>query len=417
MKAEKLLAKGLVERIGLDDGIHTWYRPGGEDHKDIEPIPDHARAIEMVLAALTDPADGVIGSMAEVNAVGHRVVHAGEEYSGSVVITDDVIRALYDCVPLAPLHNPANITGIEAARKVMPEVPMVGVFDTAFHQTMPDRAYIYPIPYYLYEDHKIRRYGFHGTSHRYVSLRAAQILERDLRDLNFISCHLGNGASVAAVQGGRSIDTSMGLTPLEGLMMGTRSGDIDPALVGFLARRLDITLPEVEKILNKESGMLGISGISSDLRDVEREYANGNDRARLALEVYGYHIRKYIGAYAVALGRVDAILFTAGVGEHASLCARMGLRGPRGDRRRARSVQERHAPRRGDHLQDELAREDHDRAHERGTDDRAGYPRPRAAVGTAARPRHRPWQRRRGAGRSVRPRRSATSGRNGRRRA
>ncbi len=319
MEDENLLAKGLVERIGQEQGIHTWYRPGGEEHRTEEPIADHACAIERLLAALTDPQDGVISSMAEVAAVGHRVVHAGEEYSGSVVITDDVLRALKDCIPLAPLHNPANITGIEAAMKVMPEVPMVGVFDTAFHQSMPDRAYIYPIPYKFYEEMKVRRYGFHGTSHRYVTLRASQILERDIPDLNLITCHLGNGASVAAVQGGQSIDTSMGLTPLEGLMMGTRSGDVDPALVGFLARRLDIGLAEVEKILNKESGMLGITGISSDLRDVEREYANGNDRARLGLEVYGYHIRKYIGAYAVALGRVDAIIFTAGVGEHASL--------------------------------------------------------------------------------------------------
>jgi acetate kinase len=222
-------------------------------------------------------------------------------------------------VPLAPLHNPANITGIEATMKVLPSVPNVGVFDTAFHQTMPDMAYIYPIPYKLYTEYAIRRYGFHGTSHRYVTARAAQMLERDPADLNFISCHLGNGASVAAVRGGKSIDTSMGLTPLEGLMMGTRSGDIDPALVGFLSRTLDLDLNGVEKILNKESGLLGISGISSDLRDVEREYAKGNDRARLALETFAYHIRKYIGAYAVALGRVDAIIFTAGIGEHASL--------------------------------------------------------------------------------------------------
>jgi acetate kinase len=265
--------------------------------------------------------------MDEVHAVGHRVVHAGEKYSGSVPIDADVIAALTECIPLAPLHNPANITGIEAAMKVMPGVPQVGVFDTAFHQTMPDRAYVYPIPYHLYTDYQIRRYGFHGTSHRYVTLRASQILERDVKDLNFITCHLGNGASVAAVKGGRSIDTSMGLTPLEGLMMGTRSGDIDPSIVGYLHRRLDMSLADVEKMLNKESGMLGISGISSDLRDVEQAYARGNDRARLALEVYAYHIRKYIGAYAVALGRVDAIIFTAGVGEHASLVREWACKG------------------------------------------------------------------------------------------
>ena len=327
MTAETLLAGGLVERIGLDPGVHVYKRPGQQDVREETDIPDHARGIELVLAALVSPEYGVLKSMDQVSAVGHRVVHAGERYSGSVIIDDDVLDALRECVPLAPLHNPANITGIEAARKVMPTVPMVGVFDTAFHQTMPDRAYIYPIPYRLYEDHKIRRYGFHGTSHRYVTLRAAQILERDVKDLNLITCHLGNGASMAAVKGGASIDTSMGLTPLEGLMMGTRSGDIDPALVGFLARLLDTDLPSIEQMLNKESGLLGISGISSDLRDVERAYANGNDQARLALEVYAYHIRKYIGSYAVALGRVDAIIFTAGVGEHASLVREWACRG------------------------------------------------------------------------------------------
>jgi acetate kinase len=327
MRGESLLAKGLVERIGMDTGVHTFGRPGQADLVAELPIGDHAVAIEIVLTTLTDPDHGVIKSMAEVSAVGHRVVHAGEKFSGSVLITEAVLDALRECVPLAPLHNPANIIGIEAAQAVMPDVPMVGVFDTAFHQTMPDRAYIYPIPYRLYEENKIRRYGFHGTSHRYVTQRAAQILERDVTDLNLITCHLGNGASMAAVLGGKSIDTSMGLTPLEGLMMGTRSGDIDPALVGFLSRTLDISLAKVEKMLNKESGLLGISGISSDLRDVESAYANGNDRARLALEVYAYHIRKYIGSYAVALGRVDAIIFTAGVGEHASLIREWACRG------------------------------------------------------------------------------------------
>jgi acetate kinase len=327
MSDETLRAKGLVERIGIDPGRHTFQRPGSSDVVEELPIPDHAVAIEIVLKTLAHPEHGVISSMAEVAAVGHRVVHAGEKFSGSVLITEDVLDALRECVSLAPLHNPANITGIEAAQAVMPDVPMVGVFDTAFHQTMPDRAYIYPIPYRLYEENKIRRYGFHGTSHRYVTQRASQILERDVADLNLITCHLGNGASMSAVLGGRSIDTSMGLTPLEGLMMGTRSGDIDPALVGFLSRTLEISLAEVEKMLNKESGLLGISGISSDLRDVEREYANGNDRARLALEVYAYHIRKYIGSYAVALGRVDAIIFTAGVGEHASLIREWACQG------------------------------------------------------------------------------------------
>lgn len=327
MTDERLLAKGLVERIGLEQGIHACTAPGRPEFRQELPIADHAAAFALVLAALTSPEHGVVSSMAEVSAVGHRVVHAGEKYSGSVLITADVIDALRECIPLAPLHNPANITGIEAAMTVMPGVPQVGVFDTAFHQTMPDRAYIYAIPYHLYTDYQIRRYGFHGTSHRYVTLRAAQILERDVKDLNFITCHLGNGASVAAVKGGRSIDTSMGLTPLEGLMMGTRSGDIDPSIVGYLTRRLDLSLAQVENMLNKESGMLGISGISSDLRDVEQAYARGNDRARLALEVYGYHIRKYIGSYAVALGRVDAIIFTAGVGEHASLVREWACKG------------------------------------------------------------------------------------------
>ena len=327
MDTETLMAKGLIERIGLPMGIHTFSPGKGAAVNEELPIPDHAHACELLLAALLHPERGVLRSLDEIAAIGHRVVHAGEKYSASVIIDEDVVAALRECVPLAPLHNPANITGIEAARLVLPKVPMVGVFDTAFHQTMPDMAYIYPIPYRLYEEYQIRRYGFHGTSHRYVTARAAQMLERDPADMNFISCHLGNGASVAAVRGGKSIDTSMGLTPLEGLMMGTRSGDIDPALVGFLSRTLDLDLNGVEKILNKESGLLGISGISSDLRDVEREYANGNDRARLALETYAYHIRKYIGAYAVALGRVDAIIFTAGVGEHASLVREWACRG------------------------------------------------------------------------------------------
>ncbi|MCP4292520.1 MAG: acetate kinase [bacterium] len=327
MVDETMLAIGLVERIGMQDGVHSLNRPGHKEFKEVLPIEDHAKGIELVMNALVNSDHGVIKSMSEVQAVGHRVVHAGEKYSGSVIIDGDVLAALEECVSLAPLHNPANITGIKAAQKVIPDVPMVGVFDTAFHQTMPDRAYIYPIPYYLYAEHQIRRYGFHGTSHRYVTLRAAEIMECAPADMNLITCHLGNGASVAAISGGESVDTSMGLTPLEGLMMGTRSGDIDPAMVGFLSRKLGKELSEIEKMLNKESGMLGISGISSDLRDVEREYSNGNDRARLALEVYGYHIRKYIGAYAVALGRVDAIVFTAGVGEHASLVREWACQG------------------------------------------------------------------------------------------
>ena len=327
MAEERLLARGLVERIGLDSGRHIYTRPGHDDLVDERLIADHEQAIALVLEKVTDPTDGVIAGLSEIAAVGHRVVHAAEKYANSVLIDDDVMAALEECIPLAPLHNPPNILGIQAVRKILPDVPMVGVFDTSFHQSMPDRAYIYAIPYELYETRKIRRYGFHGTSHRYVSLRAAEIIGRDPGDLNFISCHLGNGASVAAVLGGQSVDTSMGLTPLEGLMMGTRSGDIDPAMIGYLCRSLGKSLEEIEHMLNKESGMLGISGISSDLRDVEREYARGNDRARLALEVYAYHIRKYIGAYAVALGKVDALIFTAGVGEHASLVREWACQG------------------------------------------------------------------------------------------
>ena len=327
MEDERLLAKGLVERIGQDEGHHVYKRPDHEDVDETCPIPDHRTALDLLLAALTHADHGVVSGFEEISGVGHRVVHAGEAFSGSVMIDGKVMEALKACIPLAPLHNPPNIMGIEAARAVLPDVPMVGVFDTAFHQTMPDTSYIYPLPYELYEKHGIRRYGFHGTSHRYVSLRAAEFLARDPGDLNLITCHLGNGASVAAIKGGRSIDTSMGFTPLEGLVMGTRSGDIDPAIVGHLESNLGMSSAEVGNLLNKQSGLLGISGISSDLRDVEREYANGNDRARLALEIYCYHIRKYIGAYAVALGHVDAIVFTAGVGENDSLVREWSCRG------------------------------------------------------------------------------------------
>jgi len=332
MEKETLLVKGLVERIGLELGSHTYSRPGQDQLAWEQPVPDHLTAIEFLFSAFTDPQHGVVADIQEIATVGHRVVHAGEKYACSVKIDEDVLAALEECIPLAPLHNPANLTGIKAtqavfAKRGVTDLPMVAVFDTAFHQTMPDRAYIYALPYELYREDKIRRYGFHGTSHRYVTARCAEILNRDPEELNLISCHLGSGASVAAVQGGKSIDTSMGFTPLQGLMMGTRSGDIDPAIVGFLARKMNNSLEAVERVLNKKSGMLGISGISSDLRDVEREYARGNDRARLALEVYAYNIRKYIGAYAVALGKVHAIIFTAGVGEHASLVREWACQG------------------------------------------------------------------------------------------
>jgi acetate kinase len=327
MEAEKLLAKGLIERIGMKSGKHTYQRSGSDKRVLEQPVPDHVRAMALVTEALCDPEHGVVRSMQEIAAVGHRVVHAGEKYAWSVVIDADVLAALEECTPLAPLHNPANIDGIRAAQAILPDVPMVGVFDTAFHQTMSDWAYIYPLPYEYYEKHKIRRYGFHGTSHRYVARRASEILGRPANTMNIISCHLGNGASVCAVKNGRSIDTSMGFTPLEGLVMGTRSGDIDPAIVGHIAKVEGLSLDEVDRILNKQSGILGITGLSSDLRDVEREYAGGSDRARLGLDVYCYHIRKYIGAYAVALGHVDAIVFTAGVGENGSMVREWSCRG------------------------------------------------------------------------------------------
>jgi acetate kinase len=327
MEAEKLLAKGLIERIGQQTGTHTYQRSGSDKRVVELPVPDHVRAMALVIEAVSDPEHGVVRSMQEIAAVGHRVVHAGEKYAWSVVIDADVIAALEACIPLAPLHNPANIDGIKAAQAILPGVPMVGVFDTAFHQTMSDWAYIYPLPYEYYQKHKIRRYGFHGTSHRYVTGRAAEILGRPANTLNIISCHLGNGASVCAVKNGRSIDTSMGFTPLEGLVMGTRSGDIDPAIVGYIAKVEGLSLDEVDRVLNKQSGILGITGLSSDLRDVEREYAAGSDRARLGLDVYCYHIRKYIGAYAVALGHVDAIVFTAGVGENGSMVREWSCRG------------------------------------------------------------------------------------------
>ncbi len=327
MEAEQVLAKGLVERIGMQVGRHHYSRPGSDKLSEELPVPDHARAIELLLAALVSPDHGVIESMKDIAAVGHRVVHAGEKYSSSVLIDPDVVAALEECIPLAPLHNPPNIVGIKAAQSALPDAPMVGVFDTAFHQTMNDWAYVYPLPHQYYSEFGVRRYGFHGTSHRYVTIRAAEMLDRAPNTCNFITCHLGNGASVCAVRNGRSIDTSMGFTPLEGLVMGTRCGDIDPAIVGFLSKKLGVTLDEIDRILNKESGIYGISGISSDLRDVEREYAAGNERARLALEVYCYHIRKYIGAYAVALGHVDAIVFTAGVGENGSMIREWACRG------------------------------------------------------------------------------------------
>lgn len=316
MDNEKVMAKGLVERIGIEGSILT-HRPEGMDKVVIEqPMKDHKDAIKLVLDALVDSKHGVIRDMSEISAVGHRVVHAGEKYACSVLLNDDVMKALDECIHLAPLHNPPNIIGINACKALMPNTPMVGVFDTAFHQTMPKEAFIYALPYELYEKYGIRRYGFHGTSHKYVSQVAAEMLGKDIKDCKIVTCHLGNGASCAAVSGGKSIDTSMGFTPLEGLAMGTRCGDMDPAIVTFLQGTAGMTAEEVNNLMNKKSGVLGISGVSSDFRDIEGAAQEGNERAQLALDVYTYRVRKYIGAYAAAMGGVDAVVFTAGLGEN-----------------------------------------------------------------------------------------------------
>lgn len=316
-----LLAKGLCERIGLD-GRFT-YKPQlpGRAIRDAEKLamPTHAEAISEVLSALADPENGVISSMDEIGAVGHRVVHGGESFAESVLIDEDVLCAVEACTPLAPLHNPANITGILACRAALGEgVPQVAVFDTAFHQTMPEHAYLYSIPYEYYENDKIRRYGFHGTSHRYVSLRAAEILGRDPAELKVVSCHLGNGSSLAAIDGGRCVDTSMGLTPLAGLPMGTRAGDMDVGVVEFIANKYDMTISEAVNLLNKKSGMLGLSGVSSDFRDLEQAAEKDHHRATVALEIFEYRVRKMIAEYAAAMGGVDVVVFTAGVGENSA---------------------------------------------------------------------------------------------------
>lgn len=316
MTTETLLAKGLVERIGIEGSILSHEKIGMDKFKLTTPMASHKEAIAHVLEALIDAEHGVISSMDEIGAVGHRVVHAGEKYSSSVVINEDVIKALEECVELAPLHNPPNLLGIAACQELMPNTPMVGVFDTAFHQTMPPESYIYAIPYEYYDKYKIRRYGFHGTSHKYVSERTADILGVNIEDLKIITCHLGNGASVTAIKRGKSIDTSMGFTPLEGLVMGTRSGDIDPAIVSYIRQKENLPAGESTNILNKKSGVLGISGVSSDFRDLEDAVAAGNERAALALKVFAHKVRFYIGAYIAEMNGVDAIVFTAGVGEN-----------------------------------------------------------------------------------------------------
>lgn len=319
MTDESVMANGLVERIGLD-GSRLKHQAFEDPKVTIEvSMKDHKDALNQVLAAIVSTEHGAIKSLEEINAVGHRVVHAGEKYSGSVVIDDHVMSALKECIELAPLHNPPNIMGIEAMQELLPGVPMVGVFDTAFHQTMPEVSFIYPLPYEYYEKYGLRRYGFHGTSHRYVSQRAADILGKDIKDLKLISCHLGNGASVCAIHGGKSVATSMGFTPLEGLVMGTRSGDIDPAIVTYLMDKEGLDLEGINNVLNKKSGVFGISGISSDFRDVENAAFDGHKRAQLALDVFDSRVREYIGAYATAMDGVDAIIFTAGLGENSAM--------------------------------------------------------------------------------------------------
>ncbi|MGL5435578.1 MAG: acetate kinase [Lachnospiraceae bacterium] len=314
--SEAALAKGICERIGLDESRITYKPEGGEKEVTVSPMPTHTQAIKLVLDVLTNEKTGVIKDLSEVQAVGHRVVHGGEKFTGSTLLTEEALAAIEACCELAPLHNPANLIGIRACQELMPNVPMVGVFDTAFHQTMPEEAYLYGLPYSYYEDFGIRRYGFHGTSHSYVSKRAAEMLGKPYDSVKTIVCHLGNGSSVSAVNCGKSVDTSMGLTPLEGLIMGTRSGDIDPAIVEFIAKKENLDIAGVMNILNKESGVAGLSQISSDFRDLEDAAAENNESALRTLKTFDYRVRKYIGAYVAAMDGVDAIVFTAGVGEN-----------------------------------------------------------------------------------------------------
>ena len=316
MRDESVLAKGLVERIGIEGARIKHTKTGMDSITKNSDIPNHKVAFKIVVEALLDAEHGVLKNLDELSAVGHRVVHAGERYAGSVLINHDVIDALEECVPLAPLHNPANLMGIYAVTEALPNIPQVGVFDTAFHQTMPGYAYMYGIPYHYYEKYKVRRYGFHGTSHFYVSQRAAEILKKPIESLNIVTCHMGNGSSIAAVKGGISVDTSMGFSPLPGIIMGTRSGDIDPLLVSYLEEHEAIDSKAMSHVLNKESGLLGISGVSSDLRDIEEAADAGNHRAKLAEDMLCYTAKKYVASYAAAMGGIDVLVFTAGIGEN-----------------------------------------------------------------------------------------------------
>lgn len=315
MPESKVIAKGLVEKVGLKDSVIKHKNEAGADLKIEMSIPDHQTGIEEVLRILLSPENGSLKSLKEISAIGHRVVHGGEAFSGSVPITKEVIAALEECVELAPLHNPPNLAGIYTMQNLLPETLQVGVFDTAFHQTMPEHVYLYAIPFILYEKYKVRRYGFHGTSHQYVSQRACDILGVDIKDQKIITCHLGNGSSMAAIKNGKSFDTSMGMTPAEGLIMGTRTGDIDPGALLYMAEKEETSIKETSNLLNKNSGMLGISGVSSDMRDIENAANEGNHRAQLALEMFAYRAKKYIGAYTAAMGGVDIIVFAGGIGE------------------------------------------------------------------------------------------------------
>ncbi|GAB6170187.1 acetate kinase [Clostridium carnis] len=327
MNTEESMVQGLIERIGIDGSLLTQKIEGKDKYVVTTPMKDHKDAIKLVLEALVDKEHGVINSMDEISAVGHRVVHGGEKYSKSVIITDEVLESIKECIVLAPLHNPPNIIGIEACKELMPNTPMVAVFDTAFHQTMPKEACICPLPYELYEKYGIRKYGFHGTSHKYVSNKVAEVMGKDIKDLKIITCHLGNGCSITAIKGGKSIDTSMGFTPIAGVMMGTRSGSIDPSVIGFLIEEHGYNIKEVDELLNKKSGVLGISGVSSDFRDVIDAAEKGNERAQLALDIFHYKVRAQIAAYAGIMGGVDVIVFTAGIGENSSLTRKESLKG------------------------------------------------------------------------------------------
>ena len=332
-ETEKCIAKGICERIGIEGSQITYTPAGGEKEQTVTPMPDHTEAIRLVLEALTNPKTGVVKSLDEIGAVGHRIVHGGEKFAASTIITDEVMKAIEECNDLAPLHNPANLIGINACKKLMPATPMVAVFDTAFHQTMPEEAYMYGLPYEYYEKYKIRRYGFHGTSHSYVSRKAAEVLGKKYEDLKIIVCHLGNGASVSAVKNGKCVDTSMGLTPLEGLIMGTRSGDIDPAIMEFIAHKEGKDIDEIMTVLNKKSGVYGLSNnLSSDFRDLEDGYNRGDEHCIRTMNTYCYRVAKYIGSYVAAMNGVDVICFTAGIGENAPLvrslvCEHLGFLG------------------------------------------------------------------------------------------